>query len=120
MKKFFGIDKSNGRDVGVVVEGHISNDGIVTLTKEKVLLHIEGTLYVIAGSFWQAQYLAKANYLDRKSWKYVSSIEDLYGVQGSICFYGVMYRSTVQDRVIDYAKELIQTGRLKEVMLSDA
>lgn len=72
---------------------------------------------IVAREHRHAEFLARANHMQPKDWRYVSKIQDLYGKTGQIVFYGPWYELRNSDVILDYVKTF--GSRFEVIELND-
>jgi hypothetical protein len=61
-------------------------------------------VYIIAGSYNQAVYLAYLKKIPNGMWKYISKIEQVYGLSGATVYlYGTYHLFPIYDKIIQAA-----------------
>lgn len=74
-------------------------------------------VFIVAREYRHAEFLAHANQIPRKDWRYVSIPADLYGKTGQVVFYGPWYELRDGYQIEDYVKTL--KDRFQILELSD-
>jgi hypothetical protein len=77
-------------------------------------------LYIVAGNYREAKFLADSWALRPAHWRYVEDVKDLlFVMSGSVCFYGTYYRKADSSKTVDFIKQLIDRNRLVRVEISE-
>lgn len=80
----------------------------------------EFPLYILAGNYREAKYLADSYALPKDQWRYVERVDDIRGVRkGSVCFYGTYYQNEAAPKIVDEINILIKHDFLVRVEISE-
>jgi hypothetical protein len=81
---------------------------------------VKELVLIVAGNYQQAKYLADANHLPKRVWRYVERIDSLRGwVNAQVCFYGTWYRRSDALEIADYVETLKKENIIEAIELSD-